>query len=133
MFELFVHGRDKLNQLLFLDPLWTSWMRRTNVLEFKYTYVDSKYHVRIDADDEADMVMVDARLPRSAMTGLDIKVDEKTMRVVQDTNGSTRLIALDLVLVRPTHIAVVPANPTDTGTLDCILEAFVKAIRDGDA
>ncbi len=132
MFELFVHGRDKLNQLLKSDSSWEHRMRHgLGMTEFRYSKKDTPYFVNITGCERDKAVMVDAKLPLAAMTDPNIKIGEKTMEVVQD-DGTTLQWMLELVLVRSTHIAIMTANPTDAGTLDCILEAFVKAIIRSD-
>lgn len=129
MFQLFVHGRDKLNQLVDSDPSWDHRMRRSlGMIEFRQSKKDTTYFVNITGCEKDKVVMVDAKLPLSAMTDLNIKIGEKTMEVVQD-DGTTLVWALDLIFVRSTHIAVVTADPTDAGILDCILKAFVQAIE----
>lgn len=133
MFELFVHGRDKLNPLLNSDSSWEHRMRHgLGMTEFRYSKKDTPYFVNLTGCERDKSVMVDARLPLSATADLKIKVGEKTMEVVQD-DGTTLQWPLELILMRSTtHIAIMTANPTDAGTLDCILEAFVKAIIRSD-
>lgn len=133
MSELFVHGRDKLAQLLNLDLSWEHRTKRDGtMIELRYSKKETKYFVNITLCENDRVVVVDGRLPVSAMTDLNIKAVEKTMEVVQD-DGTTLQWPLELILTRSTtHIAIMTVNPTDTDTLDCILEAFVKAIIRSD-
>jgi hypothetical protein len=132
MFELFDHGMQTLDQLLLSDLAWVRWMRRTNDIELKYSCNNNTYYVHILGDENADLVTVRARLPLSAVEYLSMDVNEETMMVVQD-DGSTRQLKEEIffIVARPTYISVLTADLTDTGTLDCILKAFVKAIRHG--
>lgn len=132
MFELFDHGMQTLDQLLLSDLAWVRWMRRTNDIELKYSCNNNTYYVHILGDENADLVTVRARLPLSAVEYLGMDVNEETMMVVQD-DGSTRQLKEEIffIVAQPTYISVLTADLTDTGTLDCILKAFVKAIRHG--
>lgn len=136
MFALFVHGQDKLKQLLDSDPSWEltmrEWMPATlATVEFKYSMKDTTYMVELTGCSSDNSVMVDARLPWSAVTDLKIKLREKTMEVVQ-ADGTTLKWPLELVVTRSTaHIAIMTADPTDAATLDCILVAIVNAIKKG--
>ena len=136
MFALFVHGQDKLKQLLDSDPSWELRIEEQvpgipTTIEFRYSKKDTTYFVELTGCEDDKSVMVDARLPWSAVTDLKIKLREKTMEVVQD-DGTTLKWPLELIVTRSTaHIAIVTADPTDAATLDCILVAFVNAIKKG--
>ena len=136
MFALFVHGQDKLKQLLDSDPSWE--LRITEqvpgiptTIEFRYSKKDTTYFVELTGCENDKSVMVDARLPWSAVTDLKIKLREKTMEVVQ-ADGTILKWPLELIVTRSTaHIAIMTADPTDAATLDCILVAIVNAIKKG--
>jgi hypothetical protein len=133
IFELFDHGMQTLDQLLLSDLAWARWMRRTDgMIQLKYSYQNTTYFVENISVETADSVTVRAKLPLSAVEYLCMDVNEGSMMVVQD-DGSTRQIKSELtfIIARPTYISVLTAELTDTGTLDCILKAFVKAIRHG--
>jgi hypothetical protein len=136
MFALFVHGQDKLKQLLDSDPSWELRIEEQvpgipTCIEFKYSRKDTTYFVELTGCEDDKSVMVDARLPWSAVTDLKIKLRDKTMEVVQ-ADGTTLKWPLELVVTRSTaHIAIVTADPTDAATLDCILVAIVNAIKKG--
>lgn len=137
MFALFVHGQDKLKQLLDSDPSWELRIKeqmpgRPTTIEFTYSKKDTMYFLNFTGCDNDKSVMVDARLPWSAVTDLKIKLREKTMEVVQ-ADGTTLKWPLELIITRhTTHIAIaITENPADTATLDCILVAIVNAIKKG--
>ena len=98
----------------------------------QYSHKDSEYFVKLYGDERADSVVFYSKLPLSAVEELSMDVNERTMTVMQD-DGSTREIKeeLEVIRVRPTYIIVYTAELTDTSTVDCILEAFVKAIKNG--
>jgi hypothetical protein len=136
MFALFVHGQDKLKQLLSSDPSWELRIEEQVpgipiTFQFRYSKKDTTYFVRLTWCSSDNSVMVDARLPWSAVTDLKIKLREKTMEVVQ-ADGTTLKWPLELIVTRSTaHIAIMTADPTDAATLDCILVALVDAIKKG--
>jgi len=137
MFALFVHGQDKLKQLLDSDPSWELKIKEqvpgiSTCIVFTYSKKDTTYCLNFTGCDDGKFVMVDARLPWSAVTDLNIKLREKTMEVVQ-ADGTTLKWPLELIVTRHTsHITIaITDSPTDAATLDCILVAIVNAIKNG--
>ena len=132
MFELLVHGRDTLDQLLL--PEIARWERVAcdATLTLQYFHKDSGFLVKLLGNDEADSVFIRSKLPMSAKEELSMDVNERTMTVMRN-DGSTREIGEELEIIRDysTYIVVYTAELTDTSTVDCILEAFVKAIKNG--
>jgi hypothetical protein len=130
MLELFGHGKNTLDRLLLPEiARWEREMSRTTPT-LHYAYHNTIYFVELLGDERADSVCVCARLPQSAVDELSMDWVRKTMVVMQD-DGSTRHMdsELELLTVDSTHVFVVTAALTDTSTVDCILEAFVKAIK----
>jgi hypothetical protein len=132
MFELLVHGRDTLDRLLL--PEIEMWERVAcgATLTFQYYHKDTGYFVKLLGNDEADSVFIHSKLPMSAVEELSMDVNERTMTVMQN-DGSTREIGEELEVIRvySTYITVNTAELTDTSTVDCILKAFVMAIKNG--
>jgi hypothetical protein len=132
MLELFGYGKNTLDRLLLPEVArWEPEMSRTSHT-LHYACRDTIYFVELLGDERADSVCVSATLPQSAMDELSMDPIRKTMVVMQD-DGSTRYMdsELELLTDRLTHVYVVTAALTDTSTVDCILEAFVKAIKNG--
>ena len=132
MLELFGHGKNTLDRLLLPEiARWEREMSRTNPT-LHYAYHDTIYFVELLRDERADSVCICATLPQSAVDELSMDPIRKTMVVMQD-DGSTRYMdsELELLTVCSTHVFVVTAALTDTATVDCILKAFVKAIKNG--
>jgi len=132
MLELFGHGKNTLDRLLLPEiARWECEMSRTSPT-LHYAYHDTIYFVELLGNETADSVCVCARLPQSAVDELSMDPIRKTMVVMQD-DGSTRYMDFELALltVHSTDVFVVTAALTDTATVDCILEAFVKAIKNG--
>jgi hypothetical protein len=129
-----VHGQDKLKQLLDSDPSWELSITEQipTCIEFRYSKKDTIYSLNFIGFDDDKSVMVDAKLPWSAVTDLKIKPREKTMEVVQH-DGTTLKWPLELIIARPTrHISIaITESLTDAATLDCILVAIVNAITNG--
>lgn len=132
MFELFLHGRDTLDRLLLPEiERWERvWCGAT--LTFQYYHKDTGKFVKLLGNEEADFVFIHSKLPLSAVEDLSMDVNVRTMTAMQD-DGSTREIGEELELIRDyeTYILVKTTELTDTSTVDCILEAFVMAIKNG--
>ncbi len=122
-----MNGGNTLDRLIF--PEIERWERAesevTRTLE--YYHKDSGNFVKLYGNERIDSLLVYSKLPRSAMN-----LNERTMTVMQD-DGSTREIREEFEVIRgrPTYILVSTKQLTDTATVDCILEAFVKAIKNG--
>ena len=132
MLKLFGHGKNTLDRLLLPEVArWEREMPRTTPT-LHYAYHDTIYFVELLGDRRADSVCVCATLPQSAVDELSMDPIRKTIVVMQD-DGSTRDMdsELELLTVRSTHVFVVTAALTDTSTVDCILKAFVMAIKNG--
>ncbi len=132
MFELLVHGRDTLDPLLLPEiERWERvWCGLTRT--FQYYHKDTGYFVKLMGHEEGDSVFIRSKLPLSAKEQLSMDVNERTMTVMQN-DDSTREIGEELEVIRvySTYITVFTAELTDTSTVDCILKAFVMAIKNG--
>jgi hypothetical protein len=132
MFELFLHGRDTLDRLLLPEiERWERvWCGATRT--FQYYHKDTGYFVKLLGHEGANSVFIRSKLPLSAVEELSMDINERTMTVMQN-DGSTREIGEELEIIRvySTYITVYTAELTDTSTVDCILEAFVMAIKNG--
>ncbi len=132
MLELFAHGKNTLDLLLL--PEISRWSRSASeaTLTLNYSYDYTVYFVELSGDERTDSVIVRAKLPLSAVEELSMDVNGRTMTGTHN-DGSTRELKEELghIRVYSTHIIVLTAELTDTGSVDCILKAFLQAIKNG--
>jgi hypothetical protein len=143
MFELYEHCKQKLDRLLRDDTGWTRRVFRDddNTLRIIEYLLNSNTVYRVQISSEGEGVQVNATLPESALTDLDILVkDGQTFReaIIDDDaivtmavldGTTTRFVKIYPMWVRAGMIAFEVEPQNDKFVLESLFACLIRYLR----